>query len=131
MNLSDARETYYFYSGKLSDINRSICFAGIAIVWIFVTKISTSEIRIEKEFLVPLILFVFSLAFDLMQYLTSTITWSMFHRIKEKNDTTEDSEFMAPRWFNWPPLVMFYLKVLSTIFAYIVLLKIISKIMIC
>lgn len=131
MNLSDARETYYFYSGKLSDINRNICFAGIAVVWIFVTKVSTSEIKLEKEFLVPLILFVISLALDLLQYLTSTITWSMFHRIKEKSDIQEDSDFKAPRWFNWPPLIMFYLKVFATISGYAVLLKIITKIIRC
>jgi hypothetical protein len=35
MKLQKARDTYYEYSGKLSDITRQLSFAGIAIVWIF------------------------------------------------------------------------------------------------
>jgi hypothetical protein len=30
--LSEFKEDYYFFTGKLSDINRQIAFAGIALI---------------------------------------------------------------------------------------------------
>ena len=35
MKLKDAREFYYFNSGKTSDLVRQLGLAGIAVVWIF------------------------------------------------------------------------------------------------
>ncbi len=35
MKLSDYRETYYEFSGKLSDVSRQLSFAGIALIWLF------------------------------------------------------------------------------------------------
>ena len=35
MKLSEIRDAYEEISGKLSDINRQLCFAGFAIIWIF------------------------------------------------------------------------------------------------
>ena len=35
MKLKDAREIYYFYSGKTSDLVRQLGLAGIAVIWLF------------------------------------------------------------------------------------------------
>ena len=35
MKLSEIRVAYEELSGKLSEINRQLCFAGFAVIWIF------------------------------------------------------------------------------------------------
>lgn len=35
MKISDYKSVYEGFSSKLSDLNRQIAFAGIAIIWIF------------------------------------------------------------------------------------------------
>lgn len=40
MKLSEIRDAYEEISGKLSDINRQLCFAGFAIIWILIRQIT-------------------------------------------------------------------------------------------
>ena len=126
MELKDAREHYYTYSGKLSDVNRQLCFAGIATVWIFVIKDSNGNFTFPNELLLPLGCFVFGLFFDLLQYFVSTVSWGIFHRIKEKGNIGEEAEFVAPPSINWTPNIFLYLKVCATLFGFGVLLILIG-----
>ncbi len=121
MKLSDAREHYYTFSGKLSDVNRQLCFAGIAVIWIFALRDESGNYSIPIDLNVPLLFFVFGLVFDLLHYLSSSISWGIFHRIKEKSGVGEDAEFKAPRWINWAPNILFYGKVFSSVIAYYLL----------
>ena len=123
MKLKDARENYYFLSGKLSDVNRQLCFAGIATIWIFVVKHPNGSFGMDAKFLLPLVCFIIGLTFDLLHYIFASASWGIFHRFKEKNHK-EDEDFLAPSWINWPPLIFFWVKVFATLFGYGTLLKI-------
>ena len=108
MNQKEATENYRDHSGRLSDVNRQFCFAGIAVVWIFVIKQPNGNILCDKNLLLPLGCFVLSLAFDLLQYFFATLFWGIFQRIKEKSNLQEDAFFKAPRWINWPAISFFW-----------------------
>jgi hypothetical protein len=63
MKLKDARELYYFYSGKTSDVIRQIGLAGIAIIWIF-NKDFNGIPKVCPELVRPLWLIAVGLGFD-------------------------------------------------------------------
>ena len=123
MNLKDARENYYTFTGKLSDVNRQLCFAGIAVVWIVVVKDGEGNQLLRLGFPSALWCFVLGLAFDLLHYFFASASWGIFHRLKERNGATENTEIEAPAWINWMPGLFFWLKVILTVVGYWFLLK--------
>lgn len=122
MKLKDARENYYFYSGKTSDLVRQLGLAGIAVIWIFKYEVQGIP-KVPEALALPLVLIVLGLALDLLQYAVATSIWGIFQRQKEKNGVGEDTDFLAPKQFNWPTIAFFVLKVLSIIAAYAYLLQ--------
>jgi hypothetical protein len=119
MLLSDYAKTYEWYSGKLSDVVRSLAFAGIAIIWIFRLTAQTPP-RIPNELLSPLFLLVLTLAFDLLQYLAATLIWgiySYFHSWK-LGDSPEDPDLYPSHWLDQIINFIFLLKVISVIPAF-------------
>ena len=122
MKLKDARDLYYFFSGKTSDIVRQLALAGVAIVWLF--KVDVAGIpKVPAALILPLSLIVGGLALDLLHYAVATCLWGVYQRRKEKAGTKDDEEFLAPRQFNWPALVLFTGKILLVGSAYFLLLR--------
>jgi hypothetical protein len=122
MKLKDARENYYFHSGKTSELVRQLALAGVAVVWIFKYEVLGVP-RIPAQLMVPLALIVVGLALDLLQYATATLIWGVFQRGKERAGIGEDVEFTVPPQLNWPAIAFFWLKVLSIAAAYYFLLQ--------
>ena len=79
MKLKDARDNYYFYSGKTSDIIRQMALAGIAVTWIFKRDVNGMP-AIPVDLLRPTFLIVLTLAFDFAQYISGTIAWGTYNR---------------------------------------------------
>ena len=82
--LEEVRNIFYTYSGKASEIIRNLSLAGIAIVWILKTD-DTQEI--PQTLIYPLISFVLSLLFDLIQYLFGGVFWHYKTRDLERDDS--------------------------------------------
>lgn len=122
MKLKDARDLYYFYSGKTSDLVRQLGLAGIAVIWIFKYDVQGIP-KIPQALLPPLILIVLGLALDLLQYAVATSIWGIFQRRKEVSGIADDVDFLAPKQFNWPTIAFFVLKTSSIIAAYVYLLR--------
>ena len=121
MNLKDARDNYYFNSGKTSDNVRQLALAGIAVVWIF--KFDVNGIpKVPPELLLPLALITFGLAIDVVQYAVGTACWGIYQRWKEQR-VDEKAEFKAPREINWAALTFFVIKVVAVVSAYFFILK--------
>ncbi len=127
MKLEAVRKTYYDYSGKLSEITRKLDFAGIAVVWVFRVGEKSGGIAFATCLLWSLGLFVLSLACDLLQYAYASCAWGIFHRVKERTDTREEEEFMAPSAINWPTLLFFWTKVVLAAVGYGILTIYIAK----
>ena len=101
-------------STKVSDLNRTLILSGIGIVWIFVKIDNNGLVCLPINLLWTLILFVSSIALDLLQYVISIIVNAIFlrrKRIKKK----------MPDWYSYVPWVMWSLKVLIMIMAYILI----------
>ena len=127
MTLEEAREHYYSHSGQASSAARQLAFAGIAAVWI----LSTDNDLIPVEFsglLLPLLLFVSGIFFDLVQYYYLASFWGIFARQKEKSGLTEFSG--APDWSNRIGIGCWVAKGVVVVAGYVVLgLELVSAIL--
>lgn len=125
MKLSEIRDAYEVISGKLSDINRQLAFAGIGIIWIF--RVSGSDeisSSVPKELLWPLIFLVVSLFLDVMQYFISTIIWyGVYCKNRKKNKSVDDEKIRVneKEWWNIPSWICFILKLVALIPSYILM----------
>ena len=100
MKLEKCRETFYEFSGILSDNARKLTFAGIAIVWIF-KQGENGLYTIPDVLKTAMLLFVASLSLDLLQYIYQTIVWGCFYTYKEnKLKHDEKADFLAPCIFD-------------------------------
>jgi len=119
----DAREAYYYYSGKASDISRTLAFAGIALIWVFKIEIG-NQARIPAALLFPAFLIAASLGADLLQYIYGTLAWGIYHRYRErKYNASEEMEFEAPSWMNWGTNALFALKLLLITWGFVLVLS--------
>lgn len=125
MKLKDARDFYYFHTGKTSELVRQLGLAGIAVIWLFKKDVAGVP-RIPEELLLPLVLIVLGLALDLLQYATAAVIWGVYQRWKERR-VGEDEEFEAPRQLNWPAIFFFVLKAPAIVTAYVLLLSFLAR----
>ncbi len=123
MNLEKFRETYYEFSGILSNNTRKLAFAGIAIVWIFKQEKDDFYV-IPNALQIAMLTFVISLSLDLLQYIWQTIIWGCFHTYKEtKLKHDEKADFLAPCIFKKVADFIFWLKVIAIVPGYFILLR--------
>ena len=122
MKLAEYKSDFYHFTGKLSDINRQIAFAGIALIWIF-KKTNGTQITICDELELPAILLAVGLGFDILQYIYQSITWAIFYRYHEKKNSNPDLDILASPVLNYPSWTFFILKVLSVIVSYVFIVK--------
>lgn len=120
--LSEYKNDYYFFTGKLSDINRQIAFAGVALIWIF-KESKAGEIKIEEDLLLPAILIVIALAFDLFQYIYQSITWTIFYTYYKRKGKAEDEKIKSPEYLNYLAWFFFIIKVSLVIASYWLILQ--------
>lgn len=118
MKLSEIREAYEELSGLLSKFNRQLAFAGIGIVWLFRTTTENGT-TIDPAMLTPVLCFVISFAFDILQYFWQSYIWYIFYWYKRMEDTGEEDEANEPEWPNMVAWVIFTIKVCALIAAYI------------
>ena len=126
MKLVKAREDYYYFTGKASEVTRQLGLAGIAVVWIFKLE-KSGALSLPSQLLPPLIAFVGALALDLLQYVTSALIWGAFTRYNEKMGVKDGGDVYAPAWFNYPSLLFFWAKVSTAVFGYVLLLLYLSE----
>ena len=83
MNLEDIRDAYSSKSATASKVSRQASFAGIALIWVFKTQ-HDNTLVLPNELLWPTLFLTLSLAFDLLQYISSSAIWGVFNRMKER-----------------------------------------------
>jgi hypothetical protein len=117
MELSKYREDAHEFTAKLSDINRNLAFAGIAIIWVFKVQ-ADDKFIIPNELLLPLYFIVICLLLDLLQYLYLSIIWTLFHR---KMENKKIKETKAPKWYSNVSYVILFTKVAVNIIGFVFL----------
>lgn len=115
--LSEFKEDYYFFTGKLSDINRQIAFAGIALIWVF-KKGENTDFQIDSALILPAILIVCALAVDMFQYIYQSIVWANFYTKKNRKYKSEEKKIKSPEYLNIPAWILFGLKVSLVLISY-------------
>ena len=75
MRLREIRSDYERYSTKVSDINRQLIFAGIAIVWLFRASNDGGNTIFPTELHPTLFYFILSFGADILQYSLQSIYW--------------------------------------------------------
>src|SRR5215216_3546154 len=121
MNLQDYRQTFYDYSGKLSDVCRQLAFSAIAVVWLFKSE-SDGIPHFPERLVLPSVFVIACLTLDLLQYLLGSLIWRSFYRSKEKMGMTSEQEIDHSIWLEFPILTTFYLKVALLLVAYCLIL---------
>ena len=74
------------------------------------------------ELIWPGLFLIGGLAADFLHYVVGSLTWGGYHRYREIIGTTQDEDFLAPRWMNWPGNLLFGLKLLLICVAYSLLI---------
>lgn len=120
--LSEFKDDYYFFTGKLSDINRQIAFAGIALIWVFKQN-DDKNILIDESLILPAILIVLALGFDILQYIYQSITWSIFYTYHKRKNKSEDKKIQSPEYLNYLAWFFFSIKVILVLIAYCFILQ--------
>ena len=112
LKLSEIRKTYEDLTGKLSDINHQLCFAGFGIIWIF--NKTGNETIIPSELYEPAVWLVISLAIDVIQYVYSSIAWAIYYTTKRKRNKNDDKiEVDEPTGINYLTWILFSAKVIT------------------
>lgn len=118
LKLSETRIAYEDASGKLSEINRQLCFAGFGIIWLY--NMTEHSVCIPKELYFPSVLLVISLMLDVAQYAYTTISWGIFYHHKTSPTKDEDElPIVEPKWFNAPAWILFGSKIFIMAIAYV------------
>jgi hypothetical protein len=117
MKLQGYRETFYAYSGKVSDICRQLALAGIAIIWIFKRDIG-GIYSVPKGLLLPMLLIACGLLADLAQYLIGSATWFAIYRLAEYRSVSEDTELRHASYLEIPIHIFFWAKAICLLAAY-------------
>jgi hypothetical protein len=121
MNLKEARAAYYEFSGKTSDLVRTLALSAIAIIWVF--RVETPDgPGLPRSLLTAGLLAVASISCDLLHYVGATVVWGSYSRKLEKGGQSDDAELVAPAWLNWPGIFFFTAKVAFLVGTYAVLL---------
>lgn len=120
VKLAEYRQDYYSFSEKASSGARQLAFAGIAVIWVLRTAIH-QEPKVPAAFHPALVLLVFALASDFLHYVTATVIWGVFCRVHERQGRKDTDTLDAPRWLNWPTEVLFWVKVMAVLGAYLLI----------
>jgi hypothetical protein len=118
LTISQGYQAVYDFTGKASEINRSLALAGIAVIWVFKTGDGSSQ-KVPGELVPPAFALVVALGLDLLQYVVAATVWYFFTRSKETGGV---ETFSAPSGINLPATIFFMLKIVATIVAYVYLL---------
>lgn len=122
LKLSEIRSAYERSSARLGEINRQLCFAGFAVVWIF--NRSSSGLSVPWELYLPLALWCISLSLDVLQYLVKTVVWWLVYvanKGKAKANGGEDKvQINESEWLNLLTWLLFFAKIVCMAAGYVV-----------
>ena len=134
LRLSEIRDAYERSTSKLGEINRQLCFAGFAVVWIFnrTSEVGAEGLSIPAPLYLAVFLWCVSMILDILQYVSKTAIWYFYylkqldkHRDECSKNGEEESEddciVDEPEHVNAVIWAFFILKVLTMFAGYIVL----------
>jgi len=125
MKLEDYKKTYEYFSGKVSDIARSLSFMGFGFVWLLIGGLNGfAKGKMPSILMWVLGILVLYLILDLVHYIFQTIVWYRhFLKLeKQHGPNTTDENLLGPVSYNICGWSIFGLKIAALISAYVILL---------
>jgi hypothetical protein len=119
MTLGDVDDICGYSTGKTSDIARQAGLAGIALVWLFKRE---APPVIPPALVLPLGCIFVGLLLDFLQYAVTGILWGRF-RDRMETEHGQEGDFLAPWYMSRATWTFFYVKLVPTILAYMLLLR--------
>lgn len=116
MKLSEIREAYEEFSGKLSRFCCQLSLMSIAFVALLIL-LGAECFGGIKELKVVLALFICSILLHTLQYLYQSIVWYIYYWNKSSGGKSEDMQINEPEWINIVPWLLFIAKALVFIWA--------------
>ncbi len=126
MKLEEYKKDSYEFSKSTSDLVRQFAFAGIAIIWIFKIEKPVDHLIPAKLFK-PLLFLIFTLCFDLLQYLIPSIIWWIFYSYHERKGRSGNYEIKADGRLSLPGWICYLGKIIMLVIAYILITKYITQ----
>lgn len=119
--MKDAREAYYFNTGKAGDVGRQLALGGIAVAWLLHGP--SDSLEFPRALLIALGAFMASIACDFLQYLGAATIWGQiqfwkereFQELKVDPESSPSAEFEVSYWTNVWGNVLFCLKAMFLI----------------
>lgn len=125
MKICEYKDTYEYFSGKLSDITRNLSFMGFGVVWILIGGLDGFKLG----FIPPILKWVLGILvlyqiLDISHYVYQTITWYNYFRKleKENGETCERCDFTAPEEYAERAWYIYWSKIAIVVAAFILLL---------
>ena len=119
LTVAECYATYRELSGRASDVSRQLAFAAFGIVWVLKGD-GSGFMDMTPRLQWAALLAAISLGCDLLQYAVGALSWRIYAGHKERTAGIE-ARFLAPGEINWLPEVLFVLKVLAVVTAYVAL----------
>lgn len=120
MKIQKLKQIYERQNRRVSDINRLLIFVGIAITWLFNITSIGKGIILPNELHPVLILLIFSMIADILQYLSRYICYRSFYLIHlDCDDVKERKSMLTLMWLDFFPQTFCGTKVVLTLEAYI------------
>jgi hypothetical protein len=125
-------DEFYEDTGKLSEILRNLCFAGIGLIWIFKNS-DNAEHLLPSLLVTPLRFIVLSLAADVMQYIWRAVNIYIHYKIldsKHINKKISDEaieDVIMPDYIPLGTWIFFIGKLVLIIIAYLQIYSFLSS----
>jgi len=126
MKIKTYIEEANYFSGKASEINRSLTYAGIAIIWIF-NNSKNGVIDLPYSLYLPLLLFISSIVIDLLQYVLAYLLWSQYLNNKENRDKSEEDDVREIEWQSVLVDLIWGIKLVVNVIGFVLLLIFLIK----
>lgn len=70
---------------------------------------------------------ILALALDILQYFVGSAIWGIYGNVQDRRNRPVDEEFAAPSPINWPANFFFWLKAVAILWAYVLVLNYLWK----
>ena len=121
MKLEEIRKDYEDLSRTFSSTVRNLAISGIAISWLFMSKVDIDAMKLVL--IAALFLFIITLFADLIQNYQLSLTWYNYYVLmKEKFGRNEDDEVKEPEEKNNLGWLLYKGKLWTLILGYILIL---------
>jgi len=120
VNLVDVLANRNDYTKSASDASRQLAFAGIAAIWLL--RVGVDAPKVPDDLVPALGFFALSLALDLLHYVIASLVWTGILWWKEYKKVRRNKQFLISGWLNAPAYALFFLKVGSVLFGYLLVI---------